>query len=280
MKLHFSLLASHMLLLCFLHHPVQAQSTSEKAGVFYEQALGAYQQKDIPLTRIYLDSAVLLDKNFAEAFARRGLLHYEFSEFEEALSDYQKALNLKPTEAKYHYQKGVTYYQLLRIEAAKTCFEAAIEHHPSHTEALTALGVLYAEQGEYKKSLDYQQKAMHYQPQYEVLYYNRSLVYIQLNKIKKAFADLETALTLKPAYEEARLLRLYLWQIQSEYDKLLEDVTYILHQNPYAAEAYYYQGNAYFALKRPKEACEAWQKATELGDMDAESQLSQHCERK
>ncbi len=64
------------------------------------EALVYIQTKDYEQARRILDQLIEEDPQFAEAWANRGILNDREGRFEEAMRDYEKALELKPELAK------------------------------------------------------------------------------------------------------------------------------------------------------------------------------------
>jgi len=68
----------------------------------------------------YLDTAIELDPENAEAYRNRGLAHAQIREFDESIEDLEKAVELDPSEY-------LTYTTLASIHTAQEEFEEAIE---------------------------------------------------------------------------------------------------------------------------------------------------------
>ena len=79
--------------------------------------------------------------------------------FEQAISDFSKAIELDPSEADAHYNRGLAYGELHRVGEAIADFEKAIELDANHAHA----------------------------------YYRRGLALAEHRRIAEATADLETA---------------------------------------------------------------------------------------
>ncbi|MGB3404015.1 MAG: tetratricopeptide repeat protein [Microcoleaceae cyanobacterium] len=70
-----------------------------------------------------------------------GVKHYEAREFDSALSDYEKAIALRPDYAEAHYHLGLVYEDLQQYDKAKTEYQLAIQ---SDLDALKPLDQLKA----------------------------------------------------------------------------------------------------------------------------------------
>jgi predicted Zn-dependent protease with MMP-like domain/lipoprotein NlpI len=79
----------------------------------------------------------------AEVFYIRGNALQGGYRLEEALAEYEKALDLLPDHPDYLYEKGVTLYYLLEYERAEECLTSALELDPNNADAHYALGLLF-----------------------------------------------------------------------------------------------------------------------------------------
>lgn len=73
----------------------------------------------------FLKQATEMQANRPTAFNNLGLSYFEFGEFEEALLNYGKAINLDPTPVHYN-NRGLAFYHFDRLEEAKEDFDEAI----------------------------------------------------------------------------------------------------------------------------------------------------------
>ena len=106
------LLFSGALLIQPLFAQVQLSTKSKKAIELYTEAdnyrVRGQHQQAIAL----LEQAIAKDRNFAEAYSRRGLVYFSLKKYEEAIADFEKGLSLSgdPTKQKvYWYDLGVSY---------------------------------------------------------------------------------------------------------------------------------------------------------------------------
>ncbi|MFB0565289.1 MAG: tetratricopeptide repeat protein [Candidatus Aminicenantaceae bacterium] len=76
------------------------------------------------------------------------------SNWKDALKKTQEALRIKGPQAEFYFMMGYIYQQLKEIENAISCFEKALEIKPFLVEAMRNLSILYYNQQEFKKASD------------------------------------------------------------------------------------------------------------------------------
>jgi PGF-CTERM protein len=76
-----------------------------------------------------------LNQNYTEAYNNRGAAYYDLKQYERAIEDYSKAIELNPNYVGAYINRGVTYYDLKQYERAIEDFDKAIELNPNLAEA-------------------------------------------------------------------------------------------------------------------------------------------------
>ena len=105
-------------------------------------------------------------------FNRRGLVHEEQKQFEKAVADYTRAIELNPKWAVAYNNRGFARMNLKQWEKAKADFETAIRLDPSApTPYVNLAGVYWTYKKDRKHTLSYLQKAIsHNFKNYEALF--------------------------------------------------------------------------------------------------------------
>src|SRR5690606_12100468 len=129
-----------------LHAQEQLSTRSKKAIALYKEAdnyrVRGQHQQAIQL----LDEAIGRDKNFAEAYYRRGLVHFTRKNYDLAIADFEKGLSLtrEPARQKvYWYDLGEAYLATGNYEKAgemlKKFVAAEKRNQPKLNRAMTML---------------------------------------------------------------------------------------------------------------------------------------------
>lgn len=117
-----------------------------------EQAVGAFTRA--------IDSPGLDAESLALALNNRGVVLTELGDFDRAIVDYERALALKPEDAKTrrnlriaHLRRGLAAYKSGEFERALFDFGRAIELEPEHPTAWLRRGELRLERGELEAAI-------------------------------------------------------------------------------------------------------------------------------
>jgi tetratricopeptide (TPR) repeat protein len=74
---------------------------------------------------------VAIKPNYAWAFSNRGTAYANLGQFDMALADYSRALEINPDEASDYLNRGLTYQSLGREAQARADLEKARQLDPS-----------------------------------------------------------------------------------------------------------------------------------------------------
>lgn len=271
--------------LCFLIFGAKLKAQTPKAVEFLQKAKKAYERKALEETKNYLDSALLADKTYAQAYARRGLLRYELADMDKALIDYNQAMRLVKQQknkdeqflAQLYYQRGAAYHQKLMNKQAFHDFSKALKLNPKYTQAYVARGVLKEDKNNFKGALKDYSKAIEVDMNFAMAYYNRGLVYYNLGKVSKALADWQKALDINEKYVDVYLARAFAYQQREDDVLALQDYNQAIKYNEYSAEAYLNRGMVYLKLGKKNKACEDWAQSVKVGGVEAQKYLDKYC---
>ena len=98
-----------------------------------------------------------------------------------------------PETANSHFKQTTYFYNLLEYEEAIQEFDKAIELNPVYAEAYFSRGLVYFDQDKYQRGIKDFSKAIHIDPDYGVAYVMRAGAYRELGQDRKARADLKLA---------------------------------------------------------------------------------------
>lgn len=71
--------------------------------------------------------AINLEPNYRLAYYNRGWVFYTKSEYERAIKDFNAALTLNPNDSNSYYNRGLCYYSIREIDQAKQDFQMACD---------------------------------------------------------------------------------------------------------------------------------------------------------
>ena len=107
----------------------------------------------------YLDEAIKLQPNSAEAYNNRGNAYGDLKQNDRAIEDYNEAIRLKPKYAHAYYNRGLTYSDLKQYDRAIEDYSETIRLKPDETNAYFNRGNAYLTQGNKEQGCSDAQKA-------------------------------------------------------------------------------------------------------------------------
>jgi len=114
-----------------------------EADEYYKQALEQYRKGDYEEAILQVARAIELLPDNAEYYAARGLMYYQAKVDDLAQKDFQKALTLYPHELLAHYGLGAVAYRDARYEDAAQHFNAAYRLDTARAETLYFMALTY-----------------------------------------------------------------------------------------------------------------------------------------
>ncbi|MFC2049798.1 tetratricopeptide repeat protein [Chloroflexota bacterium] len=129
-----------------------------------------------------------------------------------------------PESALAYYGRGHCYILKGEYDKAISDFTKAIELQPDRAAAYNSRGLAYCYKGEYNKAISDYNNAIELDPKNaKVYYYNRGCSYHSLGEYDKAIADYTKAIELDPEFNRAYYRRGLAHEAKGEYDKAIND---------------------------------------------------------
>lgn len=149
----------------------------------------------------------------AEIYIVNGDVHFQSRQYDKAIENYQKAIEINPDNDRAHHKLGIVYFNLGLYATAIENYTKAIDINPNKIEAYHGRGIVYGMQSEYQKSITDLTKALQIDKTVEAtdsrfplranIYHNRGFIYLHLEEYQKSLADFEKAIEINPGYTQA-----------------------------------------------------------------------------
>lgn len=130
------------------------------------------------------------------AIAHRGETYRLANHYEEALADFNLAIELNPDYTWGLAHRGETYRLMNRYFEALADFNRAIKLDPDYTWALTHRGETYRLMNRYSEALADFKRAIELNPNYAWVYACRCLTYEQMKRYEEALVDFDRTVAL------------------------------------------------------------------------------------
>ncbi|MGD0816763.1 MAG: tetratricopeptide repeat protein [Verrucomicrobiota bacterium] len=134
-------------------------------------------------------------KNLAEVLLQLGMT-------DEAFTEYQKALQVKPNLAEHHYNLALTLRLEGRLDEAITQFQKALQIKPDFAEAHNNLGNALLEKGEVDEAIAQYQEAVQNKPDYATAHYRLGEALQRKGNVTEAITQFQQALQIEPDFAE------------------------------------------------------------------------------
>ena len=144
----------------------QKQDESKDADFYTKRGISYYQKGEYDQAILDFDKALQINPMNAEAYNNRGSVYGEKGRYDQAISDFCKALEISPMYAEAYYNRGVTYNRRGQSDQAILDFEKALEINPRLAEAYYSRGLVYDGKGQYDQAISDYNKAIEINPRF------------------------------------------------------------------------------------------------------------------
>ena len=132
----------------------------------------------------------------AESYHSRGFTHFSQSQYDLALADFNKAIELDPASLVAYHNRGVVYFDLGQFPLAIADFTKAIDLGLGGKGSLHLRGVAYGKEERYDLAIDDLNRALEIDPHDASIYTNRGIFYLLKGQYKQTISDLSKAIEL------------------------------------------------------------------------------------
>ena len=188
------------------HDQPLSYKTSEQ---WFQDANSHFQKGEYELAIANYNKAIELNSNFADAYNNRGLAKAGRGEHRKAIKDYDEAISFNSRHASAFNSRGVSKACLKQYDEAIKDFNAAIKIDPMYMGAYYNRGLALnrPDQDETAAIEDFE-KVLNIRPNDAAAYYGRGLALKSLGQLENARKNLEQAQTLAQEQGFEELLRL------------------------------------------------------------------------
>ncbi len=149
------------------------------------------------LAQQQVDSLAALDKDTASLHFWQGRIWQSQNKWDEAISAFSKAINRKEKWALAYQWRAAAYREMGDYEAALEDYTRVLELEPT-AYWFNRRGLVYEEQKEFEQAIADYTRALELDPKWALAYNNRGFAYMNLKQWEKAKVDFETSIRLDP----------------------------------------------------------------------------------
>ncbi len=185
----------------------------------------------------------------ADIYVLRARQYTLLKQFDKALSDFNKAISMTPTDAVARKERASLYLEMKNIPMALQDCNAIIAQEPKQIPYYELRAKILESNKQPEKALADLNKVVSLSKTDPPAYLNRGQLYDRLGQYAKAIADYTTAADLNPSEDDAFRYRGSSYFKLGRYDKAVEDYTEAITRDPVGnVETYSLRALAYDKL--------------------------------
>lgn len=205
------------------------------------------------------------------AYVSRGLELLKSKKYDQAISDFTRAIELNPKFGIAYYHRAYAHFEQLQWDKAIADYTRVIELEPKFELAYNERGNAYAAKGDNNRAiLDYNE-AIVIGSNNPNTYFNRGCTYHHLGQFDKALSDYSKAIEIDPGYSKAYCNRGVVYEKQGKYDLAISDYNKTLEIKPREALAYWGRGRVYSERMQYDQAISDYNKALAIDPKNADA---------
>ena len=215
--------------------------------------------------------ALQIKPDYAEAHNNLGDALLQQGKVDEAITHGQQALQIKPDYAAAYNNLGNALLKKGRVDEAITQYQKALQIKPDYAEAWYNLGNALLKKGRVDEAIIQYQKALQIKPDYAEAHNNLGSALVQNGRVDEAIIQYQKALQIKPDYAGARYNLGYALLQNGRMDEAITQYQKALQIKPDYAEAHYNLGNALLKKGDVDEAITQYQQALQIKSGNAKA---------
>lgn len=210
------------------------------------------------------EKAIAMDANQAESRSCLGMVYEGTGKYEDAVSEYRRAVELEPTNDDAIRGLASAFASLGKTDQAEKTLQAAVAVRPQYWKNYNSLGALYVGEARYEEAAKMFTQVIALAPDSFRGYSNLGATYIRLGRYPEAIKSLQNSITIRPTEDAFSNLGTAFFALRQFDDAAknyseaakLNAQNYVIWGN--LGDSYYYSGNH-------SQAALAYQKAISLG---------------
>ena len=176
--------------------------------------------------------ALEINPNDVDAHNNVGMVLDDIGRVNEAIAEYQKALEINPNYAEAHTNLGVTLFRMGQLGASIEQYQMAVKINPKNAQAHGDLGAALIQNGHFDEAIAQYHKALEINPNFAEAHCNLGNALLQNGQLGEAIEQFQTAVKINPGFAQAHgNLGLALFQ-KGQLDDAIAEFEQALRLNP------------------------------------------------
>jgi tetratricopeptide (TPR) repeat protein len=205
------------------------------------------QATEVITVVIDLDETEAMDEYLSEAYSQLGQIAVLLDEPSRAIEDLTNAVTYDPEAAFALYFRGVAYEMIGEDDLAQSDWDRAIELNPNISQEFASAGSAYLNVENYQRAIWYYDLAIASDSTGDWKYYAlRGVSYYWLEQYDKVVEEMTYVLDSDPNSREALFFRGCANAELGDYNAAIDDLTQVASVYPDFSDTYLCRGNAYY----------------------------------
>ena len=217
---------------------VKGRETKSRRIAAYLNRSAAYRAKgDFDAALADLNKALQLDPNSAPALIERASIYQARDDFDRAIADYDRTLRFNQNLGEAYGGRASAYQGKGDLDRALADFGEAVRLDPASASLRVHRGAVYEAKGDYDRAIADYDAALERDPNMASVHNSRGLAYLAKSDFDRALADFSAAIELDPKLTDAFLNRANVYRDKQDFARAREDLETALRLDPESASA-------------------------------------------
>lgn len=195
----------------------------QQLNYFVSKSIDSLNRHDFEKAENYLQQALKIQPNNAEALRLLGVASALQKKYPEALKYFDKVIKLSPRNGVAHSNRGNVLQELGKYKDALLAYDVALSLESSYVEAYNNRGNALQALGRYQEALHAYSSALSLAPNYSEAYVNQGNALQALGRYEEAITAYGAAIFLNPADKDAYRGRADALQDLGRYFEAIQD---------------------------------------------------------
>ena len=225
----------------------------------------------------YYTNAIKTNPNSGLANLNYGSMLRDTGNWEAAVAYIEKGVELSPDYTDAKVRLAEAYFNLKRYQDAIEVASEVIAKEPRNIAALQFRGSSYGASGQTAEAAEDFKTILATDPENLHGIFNLGVAYKEANMMNEAIETFSLLISKKPDFPNAYYERGFSYGKMGLFPQAKFDMDQSIKYQPNHGPSYFFRGRAFEAVGDLLAACSDWQKAKELGTVEAEAFLQQKC---
>ena len=234
------------------------------SGLWWNVGNGLFDSGQFEEALTSYDKAIEIKPNFYEAWRNRGVILANLGYHQETIAAFNKAVEILPDYHEAWYDQGIALGCLGHYKEALTSLKQAIVIKHDYYKAWERQGLALWSLGRDEEAIASYKKALEIKPDYYRAWELLGQALIELGRYEEALTSYEKATEIKPDFVENWQRRGMILQFLGRYEEAITSFDSALGIEPNNYDAWFQRGYTLTQLKRNEEAVASFDKALEI----------------